>query len=215
MFSRNSVEVNMKEIILNVCFKIIGVKPQINVQFNWATLIFNMKDYNPKLKLFTDQLGNILQYDYSQIQNIAKPYFKCDAFLGGKYNCILEFDDWYDFNSHRLNVLKLYPQASDIKVGFDTERWIYYCDKYSITGNKYQFNQKVNGFPAPNGKAAKRALIDCIKDYRSSGYFWGKMNPIVRLSYYELKELKFNFDNLESNENYKTIETILTKRLVS
>lgn len=180
-----------------------------NKTFSWWSKIDRFGTMNILVygELFS-QVYHVLKADYQVIRNIRKPHFPCDAYIGGHYNLIFEYDVLIDFNSYREEVLRLYPEK--LTLNYDVEEWLSYCDRYKEQADSYQYQQIVNGFEGPGGKAAKRALIDFIKD---SQPLLEDLSPTLRICEFETAGIDLN--KPKDKANYALVEKLLKKKLKS
>lgn len=197
----------MKDILSVIIAEVLNTPAEKNKIFgSWSRIdrfgIANIRAFG---KVF-EKVYDALKADYTVLCNIRKPYFSCDAYFGGDHRFIFEYDTLIDFNSYRESTLQFYPE--DLKLNYDREEWLAYCAQYKQQADCYQYSQKVNGFEGPGGKAAKRALVDFLKD--SQPYLEG-LNPTLRICEFEIAGI--NSDNPSDRKNYLIIEKLLKKKL--
>lgn len=197
----------MKDLLSDIIADVLAVPVEKDKTFDWWARINRFGTMN--VLVYGSLFGNVykaLKADYQSLCHIRKPAFPCDAYIGGSYNMIFEYDVLTDFNSYREAVFRLYPEK--LKTNFDVEEWISYCETHNVQADIYQYTQKVNGFEGPGGKAAKRALTDFLKD--SQPLLEG-LNPTLRFCEFEVREI--NLNNPKDKRHYTIVENLLKKKL--
>ncbi|RAW01238.1 hypothetical protein [Pseudochryseolinea flava] len=196
----------MKDLLIDIISEILKVPIERDKTFEWSKITqYNKIDVRVYHDLFS-KVYSTLGVDSSMIGKIHKPYFSCDAYVGGSFNFVFEFDTLIDFCTHRENTLNLYE--GNLKTHYDIDKWISYCRIYKVQADQYQKNQKINGFNPPNGKSAKRTLIDFIKDAYPK---IENLNPTVRFCEFEV--MKVNVNDKRDKSNYKVVEELLREKL--
>jgi len=120
-------------------------------------------------KIFFDLRGNDVFKRVQQLQ--------CDAYFGGKYNFIFEFDEYQHFSSARLVTLNNYPP--DLRLNYSLGDWKKQCSLNSSKADKYRFNKKTIDFNFEGGRTCQRAYLDCFRDLLPQH---NGLNPTLRIA---------------------------------
>ena len=136
-------------------------------------------------KIYHELNGNNCTKRIQQLQ--------CDAYFGGKYNFLFEFDEFQHFSSSRLTTLNHYPK--DLKINYSITDWKNWCLTYSSKADKYRSNKITSDFNFQGGRTCQRAYLDCFRDLLPQH---NGLNPTLRISDFEVTAIKFiNSDSVE------------------
>jgi hypothetical protein len=112
---------------------------------------------------------------------------KCDAFFGGSYNFIFEFDEFQHFSSFRLKTFDYYPRG--LRLGYSVQRYKDYCKKHMVAANSYRQAKTTQDFPFAGGRTAQRAYFDAVKDFLPPVH---GLNPTLRIAEFEVTRVWAN-----------------------
>jgi len=141
-------------------------------------------------KIFSDLNGNNSIKRSVQLQS--------DAYFGGKYNFLFEFDEIQHFSTARLKTLNNYP--NQLKLNYSISDWKKWCLIYSTTADRYRFNKTTTDFYFKGGRTCQRAYLDCFRDFLPQH---NGLNPTLRISEFEVEGI--THINAGSVEKIKTI----------
>ncbi|MCX6246176.1 MAG: hypothetical protein NTW10_00445 [Bacteroidetes bacterium] len=127
----------------------------------------------------------------------------CDAYFGGKYNFIFEFDEYQHFSSSRLKTFEFYP--TDLQVNFSIDQWKQLCRTYKHEADKYRKSKTTTDFNFIGGRTAQRAYLDCFRDFLPE---INGLKPTVRISEFEVADIYTN-----NKEAFIKIENILKSKI--
>jgi hypothetical protein len=128
---------------------------------------------------------------------------QCDAYFGGKYNFLFEFDEFQHFSTARLKAINNYPK--DLKVNYSVDDWKKWCLVYSNEADKYRFNKTTKDFDFKGGRTCQRAYLDCFRDLLPQ---YNGLNPTLRISEFEVKDI-----NQINSENVTKIKRLVENKL--
>ena len=128
---------------------------------------------------------------------------RCDAYFGGKYNFIFEFDEFQHFSSARLWTLDCYPKQ--VKLNFSTSDWKKYCLANRQKADRYRYTKKTKDFDFEGGRTAQRAYLDCFRDFLPTE---NGLNPTLRISEFEVADI-----NLNNRESQRKLSVLVENKL--
>lgn len=127
----------------------------------------------------------------------------CDAYFGGTYNFIFEFDEVQHFSSFRLKTFQHYPEG--LRLGYNLLRYKQYCMRFMVEANSYRQAKTTEDFPFAGGRTAQRAYFDAVKDVLPPLH---GLNPTLRIAEFDVTEVLAN-----DNVGQGIIRAILRNRL--
>lgn len=128
---------------------------------------------------------------------------KPDAYFGGKYNLLFEFDEIQHFSSSRMYTFRHYP--IDLPLNYSITEWHDYCEANQAKANKYRATKHTVDFDFAGGRTSQRAYRDCFADFLPTLH---GLNPTLRIAEFEVSNIKQN-DALAKT----VIEKLLAKKL--
>lgn len=171
-------------------------------KFEWFINKHNKVHFGKNFE-FIDLIFKSLNGDLKENQAKRNTQLECDAYFGGQFNFIFEFDEFQHFSSYRLESLKHYPQG--LILNYDTEIWKTLCLTHSLKADKYRKNKKTRDFNFLGGRTAQRAYLDCFRDLLPE--IQG-LNPTLRINEFEVPNIT------EINkESLKRIEQLLKNKI--
>ncbi|MCC6837040.1 MAG: hypothetical protein IT234_00760 [Bacteroidia bacterium] len=191
-----------QKLITEIVSEVLGQSAETDRTFDW----FINKHLKEHFGFHFNTIHNIfneLNGDSNTSTTKRTVPLDCDAYFGGRYNFIFEFDEFQHFSSARLRTLEHYPK--ELKLGYNLDAWKYLCSSHEGKANKYRYNKSTVDFNFPGGRTAQRAYLDCFRDFLPEV---NGLNPTVRINEFEVAEIHSN--NLDS---YKTIENLLKEKV--
>ena len=150
-----------------------------------------------------DQIFNTLGGDILANRKKRTDPLRADAYFGGRYNFLFEFDELQHFNSPRLAALELLP--SDIDTNYNVDNWIALCKKHNVDADRYRKSKTAVDFNFPGGRTAQRAYLDCFRDFLPTKH---KLNPTLRINIFEVADI-----NSDGKDDCKKLEKLLKSKL--
>ena len=186
-------------LITKIVSNVLNRKAEETRTFDW--LINQHKPEHFK-ELFQniDKIFNSLngQLDTKSVRKLSP-----DAYFGGGYNFIFEFDEFQHFTSARLNTFKLYPK--NLHLNYSQNDWQTYCEAHHAKADAYRRNKKTSDFDFTGGRTNQRAYLDCFRDLLPQLH---GLNPTLRISEFEVIDIQW--DDMRSR---KIIEKLLKEKI--
>lgn len=165
-----------QKLITEIVGKVLNQEPQ-SMRFNWFINQHQNDHFKSSYKIiekiFSDLKGSDISKRIQQLQ--------CDAYFGGKYNFLFEFDEFQHFSSARLNTFSNY--STDLKTNYSISDWKKWCSLTSSKADKYRFNKKTIDFNFEGGRTCQRAYLDCFRDLLPQH---NGLNPTLRIAEFEV-----------------------------
>ncbi|RLZ06374.1 DUF7255 family protein [Faecalibacter macacae] len=191
-----------QKLITNILQEVLNQKAEFSPDFNWFINKHTKENFKENFhiidEIFKNLNGSISGYETKRITKLQP-----DAYFGGNYNFIFEFDEFQHFSSFRKKTFELYPQ--NLKLNFDKNQWIKACETYSYQADKYRNSKKTKDFDFTGGRTAQRAYLDCFRDLLPVQH---NLNPTLRLNEFEV----IGIERLDKN-SCKKIEQLITEKL--
>lgn len=183
--------------ITKILEKSLNQKAETDVRFDWFINKHNELNFG---KYFND-ISNIfigLNGDLSANQNKRNTLLRYDAYFGGKYNLIFEFDEYQHFSYARFIALNNYPKQ--IKLNYSLSEWKNYCRENKHRADKYRFSKTTIDFNFKGGRTAQRAYLDCFRDFLPSQ---NGLNPTLRIAEFEVSGIIY--DDIASQKKLRQL----------
>ncbi|PWK71488.1 hypothetical protein LX99_04512 [Mucilaginibacter oryzae] len=185
-----------QRLITKILSVVLDEPAQVDVKFNWFINQHQIEHFKSSFqiidKIYIDLKGNNLVKKVQSLQS--------DAYFGGRYNFLFEFDEIQHFSSARLKSLNNYPPT--LKVNYSIADWKNWCVTYSSKADTYRFNKTTKDFDFKGGRTCQRAYLDCFRDILPQH---NGLNPTLRIADFEVKGI-FTFDSNSVNKVKKLIE---------
>jgi len=191
-----------QKLITNIIGVVLNEKPVIDKKFDWFINKHQVEHFKTNFQII-DNIFNSLKGNREALEKKGKRALDCDAYFGGEYNFIFEFDEYQHFSSARFKTFEYYP--SDLKLNFNINQWKKYCLENKARADKYRKSKTTVDFNFEGGRTAQRAYLDCFRDLLPQFH---DLNPTLRLNEFEVDTISSN--NLEA---HKKIEKILKTKL--
>ena len=175
-----------QKLITEIVETVLNEKAQTTKKFDWFINRHtegNFKEYFTIIEdIFIDLNGNLIANKNKRNQGLD-----CDAYFGGEYNFMFEFDEFQHFSSARLKTFELYPK--DLSLNFNIEHWKNLCEEHKFRADKYRKSKKTKDFNFVGGRTSQRAYFDCFRDLVSKEH---KLNPTLRINEFEVLDIYAN-----------------------
>lgn len=190
-----------QKFISSIVGKVLNEEPQIK-KFDWFINKHKQEHFREHFNVINN-IFNTLNGDFQLNQNKKTSSLECDAYFGGNYNFMFEFDEYQHFSSFRLNTFNFYP--SRLPLNYNVESWKSFCNQHSNRADKYRRNKITVDFNFQGGRTAQRAYLDCFRDLLPAQY---GLNPTLRISEFEVANIYIN-----DIASFKKIEALLKSKL--
>ncbi len=191
-----------QKLITEILGKILNEEAQKSKKFDWFVNKHSKENFG-KHFLTIDKIFKSLNGDINANQMKRSVSLDCDAYFGGKYNFIFEFDEFQHFSSSRQKTIENYPP--DLKVNFDLVNWKKLCQIHKGKADNYRKTKTTTDFNFVGGRTAQRAYLDCFRDLLPE--IQG-LNPTLRINEFEV----FGISRVDK-EACNKIEQLLKTRL--
>ena len=156
------------------------------------------EDFKKIDKIFTSLGGDILANNGKRTDRLRP-----DAYFGGQFNFLFEFDELQHFNSPRLSTLEQLP--NNIKTNYSIDNWIALCNKHKVQADNYRRTKTSVDFNFLGGRTAQRAYLDCFRDFLPTRH---GLNPTLRINIFEVADM-----HSISKDDCKKMEQLLKLKL--
>lgn len=197
-------EKDHQKFIISLISKVLKTQADETRKFNWLTNKPDKSDFQDRYELIM-KIFDSLKGNPEGLIDKAKKALTPDAYFGEDWNFILEFDEIQHFTLPRKKTLLNYP--SDIKLGFDKNQYIRWCELYSseaISKGAAGYRKPTVEFNFVNGRHSQRAFFDCFRDILADIH---NLNPTIRISEFEVNGI-----NLGHDKDLEQIKKILIKK---
>ena len=191
-----------QKLITSIVSIVLGETAQTNKKFDWF-VNKHLREHFAEQFLTIDKIFNTLNGNFTANQSKRTKSLDCDAYFGGKYNFIFEFDEFQHFTSARLKTLNLYSKT--LKVNFQISEWKKLCELNKFKADNYRHSKTTADFNFEGGRTAQRAYLDCFRDLLPKR---NNLNPTLRINEFEVADIYNN-----NAASCKKIENILKVRL--
>jgi len=191
-----------QKLITSIVATVLNEHAQTDISFGWFINRHTTEHFGKHFSII-DKIFISLNGDRQANQNKRTRTLNCDAYFGGQYNFIFEFDEYQHFNSARLRTFEYYP--TDLKVNFSIDQWKQLCKIYKDKADKYRKTKITKDFNFSGGRTVQRAYLDCFRDLLPE---INQLNPTVRINEFEVPDI---FSN--NKEACKKIEKLLKTKL--
>lgn len=172
-----------QKLITNIVSKVLCEQAQTSKIFDWF-INKHIKENFGKHFSTIDKIFKSLNGDITANQTKRTVSLECDAYFGGQYNFIFEFDELQHFSSSRLKTIENYP--SGLKVNFDLAIWKKLCQIHKDKADIYRKTKTTTDFNFVGGRTAQRAYLDCFRDLLPE--IQG-LNPTLRINEFEVAQI--------------------------
>lgn len=191
-----------QKLITNIVATVLNERAQTDISFDWF-INKHTREHFGKHFATIDKIFTSLNGDKQANQTKRTMTLDCDAYFGGLYNFIFEFDEHQHFSSARLKTFDFYQ--TDLKVNFSIEQWKQLCKAHKDKADKYRKAKTTTDFNFAGGRTAQRAYLDCFRDLLPE---INGLQPTVRISEFEVTDIYSN-----NKEACNRIEKLLTTKI--
>lgn len=191
-----------QKLITEIVSKVLNEEAQTSKKFDWFINKHSKENFG-KHFLTIDKIFKTLNGDINANQTKRSVALDCDAYFGGEYNFIFEFDEFQHFSSARLKTIEHYP--TNLKLNFDLKTWKNLCLTYKDRADNYRKAKTTTDFNFAGGRTAQRAYLDCFRDLLPEVQ---ELNPTLRINEFEVIGITKN-----DKEACNRIEQLLKTKL--
>jgi hypothetical protein len=192
-----------QKLITEIVSKVLSEQAQTSKKFDWF-INKHSKDNFGKNFSTIDKIFKSLHGDIIANQTKRSVGLDCDAYFGGQFNFIFEFDEFQHFSSSRLKTIENYPTG--LKVNFDLASWKRICQIHMEKADNYRKTKTTKDFNFVGGRTAQRAYLDCFRDLLPE--IQG-LNPTLRINEFEVVGIS-RVDKEACNKIEQLLKTKLT-----
>ena len=191
-----------QKVITRIVSEVLNEPAQTNIKLDWFINKHTQEHFGKNFKIIS-KIFTALNGDIDENQSKRAMPLNCDAFFGGRYNFIFEFDEFQHFNSPRQKTFDYYPK--ELKLNFDLVQWKNLCSIHKEDADKYRKSKTAKDFNFLGGRTSQRAYLDCFRDLLPEVH---DLNPTLRINEFEVPGIYSN--NREAREK---IEQLLKTKL--
>lgn len=192
-----------QRLITSILSEVLNEKAEINKSFDWFINKHNEEHFDKYYDII-HQIFISLNGDFKKNKTKKEQLLKCDAYFGGDFNFIFEFDEIQHFSSVRLETFEYYP--SSLNVNFDIEEWKTLCKKNMVDADKYRKTKTTVDFNFIGGRTAQRAYFDCFRDLLPENQ---GLKPTLRINEFEVRGIvEVNVDSCNKIEELLKIKLV-------
>ena len=191
-----------QKLITNNVSTVLGELAQTDKKFDWF-VNKHLKEHFGRHFPAIDKIFKALNGDINANQSKRTTSLDCDAYFGGKYNLIFEFDEYQHFSSARLKTFDYYP--SDLKTNYSIIDWKNLCIQNKNRADNYRHSKVTTDFNFNGGRTAQRAYLDCFRDFLPE---INGLNPTLRITDFEVADI-YSPDTI----SLKKVEKLIKQRL--
>lgn len=191
-----------QKLITEIVSSVLNEQAQTSKKFDWFINKHSKENFGKHFSTI-DKIFKSLNGDINANQTKRNVALDCDAYFGGQYNFIFEFDELQHFSSSRLKTIENYPTG--LKVNFDLVNWKKLCQTHKDKADNYRKTKTTTDFNFVGGRTAQRAYLDCFRDLLPE--IQG-LNPTLRINEFEVVGITRN-----DKEACNKIEQLLKTKL--
>lgn len=191
-----------QKLITEIVSIVLGESAQTDKMFDWFINKHTKENFRQYFSVI-DRIFVLLNGDINANQSKRTVRLDCDAYFGGQFNFIFEFDELQHFTSSRLISIDNYP--ADLKLNFNLISWKKLCMEHKTKADNYRKEKRTVDFDFVGGRTAQRAYLDCFRDLLPQV---NNLNPTLRINEFEVSGI-----TEISKESCMKIEKILTNKL--
>ncbi len=191
-----------QKLITEIVSSVLNEQAQTSKKFDWFINKHSKENFGKHYSTI-DKIFKSLNGDITANQTTRNVALDCDAYFGGQYNFIFEFDELQHFSSSRLKTIENYPTG--LKVNFDLVNWKKLCQTHKDKADNYRKTKTTTDFNFVGGRTAQRAYLDCFRDLLPE--IQG-LNPTLRINEFEVVGITRN-----AKEACNKIEQLLKTKL--
>lgn len=169
-----------QKLITEVVSVVLNEQAQTRKKFDWFINKHSKENFGKHFSNI-DKIFKSLNGDINANQTKRSVALDCDAYFGGQYNFIFEFDELQHFSSSRLKTIENYPTG--LKVNFDLVNWKKLCQTHKDIADNYRKTKTTTDFNFIGGRTAQRAYLDCFRDLLPEVQ---SLNPTLRINEFEV-----------------------------
>lgn len=147
-----------QNLITKIVSEILGENPEQDASFDW---FINQHKTEHFIKYFKN-IDEIFVSLNGQLDSKSIRKLKPDAYFGGKWNFLFEFDELQHFSTARLKTFDNYPRG--LKLNYSIIDWQNFCKANYLKADKYRHNKTTVDFDFVGGRTHQRAYLNCFRN---------------------------------------------------
>lgn len=191
-----------QKLITEIVSVVLDEKPETDIKFNWFINKHTVENFKESIGLIS-KIFNALSGNIEKNRTKRTTLLNCDAYFGGEYNFIFEFDEFQHFSSYRLKTLEFYSENCNLN--FCPQTWKKYCINHHLSADGYRKSKTTTDFNFVGGRTAQRAYLDCFRDLLPKHH---GLNPTLRISEFEVENIHCN-----NKSSCLAIEKVINSKL--
>jgi hypothetical protein len=191
-----------QNLIIDIVSTVLGEPAKSGISFDWLINKHTPVQFGKHMGII-EKVFHALRGDAQANKAKRTSVLSSDSYFGGRYNFLLEFDEFQHFSTARLKTLDLYP--SDVKVNFSIQSWKQFCIAHSGKADAYRKTKRTKDFDFDGGRTAQRAYLDCFRDLLPTQH---GLQPTIRISEFEVIGIHSN-----NNDACAKIEKLIKSRI--
>jgi hypothetical protein len=192
-----------QKLITEIVSKVLSEQAQTSKKFDWFVNKHSKDNFGKNFSTI-DKIFKSLNGDIIANQTKRSVGLDCDAYFGGQFNFIFEFDEFQHFSSSRLKTIENYPTG--LNVNFDLPNWKRICQIHMEKADNYRKTKTTKDFNFVGGRTAQRAYLECFRDLLPE--IQG-LNPTLRINEFEVVGIS-RVDKEACNKIEQLLKTKLT-----
>lgn len=175
-----------QKLITEIVETVLNEKAQTDKKFDWFINQHTKENFIEYFAIIENVFDNLNGNTVAN-KSKRKQGLNCDAYFGGNYNFMFEFDEFQHFSSARLKTFDLYPK--ELPLNFNIENWKMLCERHKFRADKYRKSKTTKDFNFVGGRTSQRAYFDCFRDLVSKEH---NLNPTLRINEFEVLDIYAN-----------------------
>jgi hypothetical protein len=170
--------------ILMLIERALNVEVREKPQFSWLRNRHEEREFGVHFHAIST-IFRTLGGDEEKLRSKGSLPLTPDGYLGGAYNCLVEFDEVQHFSTARAQTLVLLPD--NLPLGFSRADYLELCRVHAPTADGYRRAKRTPEFDFAGGRTAQRAYFDCFRDLLPALH---GLRPTIRISEFEVQAIK-------------------------
>ncbi len=175
-----------QKLITSIISTVLEEPARTNIVFPWFKNKHTQDDFGDRYPVI-ESIFKALGGDSYQNSIKNARSLDCDAYFGGKWNFMFEFDEFQHFSTPRLKALELYP--AHLNLTFECNQYKMLCKVRKEKADKYRESKTTPDFDFSGGRTAQRAYFDCFRDLLPDLH---DLNPTLRITEFEVASVLAN-----------------------
>lgn len=181
-----------QRLITSIVASVLEEPARTDATFSWFKNKHTPEDFGDRYPLI-ESIFKALGGNSHQNSTKSARSLDCDAYFGGKWNFMFEFDEFQHFSTSRLKTLELYP--ANLKLTIEPKQYMMLCKVHRERADKYRESKTTSDFDFSGGRTAQRAYFDCFRDMLPDLH---DLNPTLRITEFEVRSVLANTEQSQA-----------------